>query len=89
MPVQQRAFVSRFVCDASGEPRRADVLVDGEWLHLEDALELEVLESCADGQASVKQLSAELAQETDGAVTQSDVVDRLRHLYQMRLVSFA
>ena len=88
-PLQQRAFVSRSLADPTGEPRRVEALVEDEWLPLTDALELEVLERCAGGDATVGELSAELAAETDGDVSEEDVVGRLRHLYRLRLVSFA
>ena len=89
VPVQQRAFVSRSISDASGEPRRVEVLVEGEWLELTDSLELELLERCLDGSASLDEMSAALALETDGEVTHDDVVARMRHLYRLRVVSFA
>ena len=89
VPIQQRAFVSQSTCDASGEPRRVQALVEGEWLELTDALELELLEMCAGGEATVNELGAELVDATDGEVAASDVVERLRHLYRLRLISFA
>ena len=89
VPVQQRAFVSQSTCDASGEPRRIEALVEGVWLELTDALELEILEMAAQGDRTIDQLSEELKEVTDGEVAASDVVERLRNLYRLRLVSFA
>lgn len=89
VPIQQRVFVSQSVCDVAGAPRRVEVLVEGEWLQLTDALELEVLEMCVDGDMTVSQLIDELERETAGVVEGPDVVDRLRHLYRRRLISFA
>ena len=39
------------------------------------------------GSLTVRQLSADLADESEGEVTEVDVVDRLRHLHQLRLIS--
>ena len=87
--MQQCALVSRSVCDASGEPLRVEVLVEDVWVQLTDALELDVLEQCAQGEATVSELSAAFAAETGGEVAEGDLIERLRHLYSMRLISFA
>ena len=89
VPMQQCALVSRSVCDASGEPLRVEVLVEDVWVQLTDALELDVLEQCAQGEATVSELSAAFAAETGGEVAEGDLIERLRHLYSMRLISFA
>lgn len=89
VPIQQRAFTARTLTDASGEALTVEALVEGEWLLLADALELELLERCAGGEASVGALAQELAEETDGEVLEEDVIERLRHLYALRLISFA
>lgn len=89
VPVQQRAFVSRTLCDAFGEPRRVEVLVEDDWIELTDTLELEILEMSAGGDATVRELSDELTTAgTSGDTAESEVVERLRHLYRLRLVSF-
>lgn len=93
-PVQQRAFTSRALSDASGDVLGVEVLVEGSWLELTDDLELELLERAASGgklngdEPSVADLCAALADETDGEVSEEDVVERLRHLYALRLISF-
>jgi hypothetical protein len=63
--------------------------VEDVWIELADALELEVLERCSvDGERSTaRQLTADLVADTDGEVTEVDVVERLRHLHQIRLIS--
>ena len=86
-PRQQRSFVSRSVADPTGEPLRVEVLVDEVWIELTDSLELEVLERCAQGEATVRQLAVELVAESEGMVEESDVVERVRHLYGLRLIS--
>ena len=99
-PQQQAAFVSRTVADAYGEARRVEVLLDGRWLALADVLELEVLERCT-GSASVAQLIDEISAEAteedaedhggepDGAEEMREAVEaRLRHLFELRLISF-
>ena len=58
-PQQEPSFVSRCMADALGEPRRVEVLVEGRWLQLTDALELEVLERCS-GAVSVAEIAAEI-----------------------------
>ena len=94
VPVQQRAFTSRTLCDADGESLSVEALIEGTWHSLTDALELELLERCAKSGAltgdepSVGMLVAELAAETEGEVGTEDVVGRLRHLYSLRLISF-
>ena len=89
VPTQQRAFTARTLTDASGDALTVEALVEDEWLPLTDALELELLERCAGGDASVVALAQELAEETDGEVAEEEVVERLRHLYTLRLISFA
>ena len=53
-----------------------------------DDLELALLERCS-GEATVAQLVKEFAEEAEDEVRLQDVVDRLRHLYSLRLISFA
>ncbi|KAL1522300.1 hypothetical protein AB1Y20_017292 [Prymnesium parvum] len=85
IPEQARSFVSRSVATSSGEVSRAEVLVDGAWLLLADALSLEVLERCS-GQLTSGQLADELIEESNGTIEQSEVEARLRELYEKRLV---
>ena len=88
VPIQQRSFVSRLLCDALGETRHVEVLVEDEWIQLTDALELEILEHSA-GEASVDELIAELAAaDTSTIIEEAEVVERLRHLYRLRLICF-
>jgi hypothetical protein len=89
IPTPQRSFISRTMSTPSGEPLRVEVLVEDVWIELADALELEVLERCSvDGERSTaRQLTADLVADTDGEVTEVDVVERLRHLHQIRLIS--
>ena len=87
-PQQEPSFVSRCMADALGEPRRVEVLVEGRWLQLTDALELEVLERCSGG-VSVAEIAAEIASEAadDEGTMLEPVKARMRHLYELRLVS--
>ena len=87
-PQQEPSFVSRCMADALAEPRRVEVLVEGRWLQLTDALELEVLERCS-GDISVAEIAGQIASEADEdeeAMLEA-VEARLRHLYELRLVS--
>ena len=65
----------------------SQVLVEDEWLALQDALELEVLERCDGSGSSAAALAAEIADESEGAVAEAEVIDRLRLLYARRLIS--
>ena len=91
VPTQQRSFVSRCMASSSGEALRAEILVEDEWMELQDSLELEVLERCAapTADATASALAAEVAVESEGAVTEADVIDRLRSLYSRRLISMS
>ena len=94
VPTQRRPFASRCVSDAAGVPVRVEVRAEdagqGEdtWLELADPLELEVLERVVPGaSASAARLATDLAAESEGSVTEEDVIERLRHLYELRLIS--
>ena len=94
VPAQRRPFASRCVSDAAGVPVRVEVRAEdagqGEdtWLELADPLELEVLERVVPGaSASAARLATDLAAESEGSVTEEDVIERLRHLYELRLIS--
>ena len=94
VPVQQSSFVSRCVADQYGESRRTEVLVNDLWIELRDTLELTVLELCT-GEMSSAELADELVaqneqlEEAFGGVAQvaKEVETRLRHLYELRLIS--
>ena len=64
------------------------VLVEGRWLQLTDALELEVLERCS-GSSSVAEIAREIAEEAaeDGEAMLEAVEARMRHLFELRLIS--
>lgn len=90
VPTQQCSFVSRTLSDPTGQASRVEVLVDGKWIELTDALELEVLEQCAAGSLSASALSEQMARQLsaeEDRVSQEDVIERLRHLYALRLIS--
>ena len=103
VPTQQPSFVSRSVADVAGGVRRVEVLVGGEWLRLADALELELLERCTGELSAREiawQIGAEMAEaeggEEEGAAAgeagsvgrvEKEVEARLRHLYDLRLIS--
>ena len=86
-PQQQRSFVSRCVSDPTGQPLRAEVLVEGAWISLA-LLDLEVLERCADGEASIGEISEELTAESEGELGGADVDESMRRLYKLRLIAF-
>lgn len=43
---------------------------------------------CADEEATVGELTAELISLSEGEVSEADIIERLRHLYHLRLISF-
>ena len=84
VPAQRRPFASRCASDAAGVPVRVEVRAEdagqGEdtWLELADPLELEVLERVVPGaSASAARLATDLAAESEGSVTEEDVIERL------------
>jgi len=87
VPQQQRSFISRCMSDPMGGELGVEVLVEEKWTALTDALELEVLERCASGDLTVRQLAADLSVDSDGQVSENDVMERVRNLFKLRLVS--